>query len=332
MKKKLVVFLFLICSIFLSGCGKHTDSDIIKDFKKRINDSSAYHITGNLSMIMGEEEYKYNVEVSYKKKDNFRVRLINKVNNHEQIILKNDEGVYVLTPSIKKSFKFQSEWPYNNSQSYIMQSLVSDIESDKDTKLKRIKNEYVIETKANYSNNKELIRQRIYLDKKLNIKKVEVLNKEGKPFITMIYKNIDMNPTFNHNYFDLKTNLASKIKENTKTVSKINDVLYPMYMPTNTSLEKQEKVDKTNGERVIMTFAGDKSFTLVQETMEKSDDNEVIPMYGEPEIMPDTVAAVGDSSITWNTNGIDYYIASNNMDSSELLSVAKSINTLPIGK
>jgi hypothetical protein len=48
--------------------------------------------------------------------------------------------------------------------------------------------------------------------------------------------------------------------------------------------------------------------------------------------MLDTVAAVGDSSITWNTNGIDYYIASNNMDSSELLSVAKSINTLPIGK
>ena len=32
----------------------------------------------------------------------------------EQIILKNDEGVYVLSPNLNKSFKFQSKRPYNN--------------------------------------------------------------------------------------------------------------------------------------------------------------------------------------------------------------------------
>ena len=62
---------------------------------------------------------KKNGRGAYLKKDKFRVGLTNKTNNHEQIILKNDDGVYVITPSLNKSFKFQSDWPYNNSQIYL---------------------------------------------------------------------------------------------------------------------------------------------------------------------------------------------------------------------
>ena len=36
--------------------------------------------------------------------------------------------VRVLTPSLNKSFKFQSDWPYNNSQVYLLQTLLSDIQ------------------------------------------------------------------------------------------------------------------------------------------------------------------------------------------------------------
>lgn len=56
-------------------------------------------------------------------------------NNHEQIILRNKDGVYVVTPSLNKSFKFQSEWPYNNSQVYLLQSIVDDIKDDEGKKI-----------------------------------------------------------------------------------------------------------------------------------------------------------------------------------------------------
>ena len=39
-----------------------------------------------------------------------------------------------------------------------------------------------------------------------------------------------------------------------------------MYLPSNTHLAKEDRVTKTDGERVIMTFAGDKNFTLIEET------------------------------------------------------------------
>lgn len=91
--KKIILFLGVI--LLLSGCGKYDDKDLVKDLTKKINDSEAYHMTGTLEIYRNEEKYTYNVDSSYKKGDFFKVNLINQNNNHEQIILKNEEGVYV---------------------------------------------------------------------------------------------------------------------------------------------------------------------------------------------------------------------------------------------
>ena len=94
-----------------------------------------------------EDSHKYNIDVAYKEEDNFRVSLKNKTNNHEQIILRNSDGVYVLTPSLNKSFKFQSNWPENNSQVYIIQSVLVDINEDKNIKNPNSKKKRDIEIK-----------------------------------------------------------------------------------------------------------------------------------------------------------------------------------------
>lgn len=56
-----------------------------------------------MEMILRSIMLKYHL-----KKDNlFKVSLTNQVNNHEQIILRNNDGVYVLTPSIGKVLNFK---------------------------------------------------------------------------------------------------------------------------------------------------------------------------------------------------------------------------------
>ena len=42
--------------------------------------------------------------------------------------------VIVVTPSLNKSFKFQSDWPYNNSQVYLLGSILEDLTSDDNRK------------------------------------------------------------------------------------------------------------------------------------------------------------------------------------------------------
>ena len=76
---------------------KSGKSEIMKDLNKKIKNTKAYYVEGEMEIINNEDTYKYNVKVSYKAKDYYKVSLKNQSNNHEQIILKNDDGVYVLT-------------------------------------------------------------------------------------------------------------------------------------------------------------------------------------------------------------------------------------------
>ena len=402
MKKKLLFLIMFALMFVLGGCGKISENDVIKDLTKKINNSKAYYIEGTLEIVNNEDVYTYDVEVSYAKKDNYKVNLVNTVNNHEQIILRNSDGVYVVTPRINKSFKFQSDWPYNNSQVYLLTPLLEDITNDDNREFTKIDDGYKIVVAANYPNNPKLVKQEILLDKKINIKKVTVMDTNGNPQITMKFEKIDLNSKFDDDYFDLKeiidvtedrddinsnTNVNNNTNTNdnsdtnnndnsnnnnttnnsndtsntntntnnntntntntnnneaqepnsdeqnsTKQTATIDDIIYPMYLPTNTYLTNQERVNTEDGERLILTFTGDSSFVLVEETAIYSDTPEIIPTYGDVELIGSSLAVINDNSANWFDNGIEYYIVSDVMSSSELLQVVRSISVLPVSK
>ncbi|MBQ6282589.1 MAG: outer membrane lipoprotein carrier protein LolA [Bacilli bacterium] len=324
-----------ICAILmlLTGCGKTTKKDILKDINKKINSMDSYYLEGDMEIINNEDVYKYDIKVSYKAKDFYKVSLENESNGHEQIILKNNEGVFVLTPSLNKSFKFESEWPYSNSQVYLLGSILKDMKNDKSLEFKEENGSYVFTSKVNYPNNRILIKQNIYFDKSLNLEKVDVLNENGNAEIKMIFKKIDTNPKFNDEYFSLNKNIeVSKIDESIKSVTKIDDAVFPMYLPDNTTLKSKDTIAKNDGERIILTFAGDKPFVLVEETISIPDEVEIIPTVGEPTMLMDTIGFLSEDSVSWISNGMQYYITSKKLSEEEMLSVAKSISTIPVMK
>jgi len=342
---KIKLLFLLIGGLFLlGGCGKTSDKDIIENLTKKIEDSKSYYIEGTMEIVNNEDLYTYDVEVSYEKKDNYKVRLVNTVNNHEQVILRNSDGVYVVTPRINKSFKFQSDWPYNNSQVYLLGPLLEDITNDENRTFEKVGDDYKITVAANYPNNPKLVNQEILLDKDSNIKKVTVLNTDGNSEITMNFDKIDLNSKFNDNYFDLKEIIDVKEEESTpndqneenttetKETSTIDDVIYPMYLPTNTYLANKEKVSKENGERLILTFDGDNPFMLIEETISYEEEHLIVPTYGELELMASTVAIVNENSVNWIDNNMEYYVVSDSLSKSELLDIARSISVLPVSK
>ena len=329
--KKFIV----ICAILflLTGCGKRGKSEILRDFNKSINSLDSYYLEGDMEIISNEDTYKYDVKVSYKTKDMYKVSIKNESNEHEQIILRNNEGVYVLTPSLNKSFKFESGWPYSNSQIYLLQSILKDINNDKSIEFINEGDMYVIVSSVNYPNNRTLVKQKIYLDKDLNLKKVEVLNESGNVEIKMVFNKIDKKPTFTDDYFSLKKNTeVSNTDDKVSLVTKIEDTIFPMFLPENTSLVAQNTITKDNGERIILTFGGDKPFVLIEETVSKSDELEIVPTIGEPTLLMDTIGSLSSDSVSWISNGIEYYITSNSLTQDELVSVAKSISTIPVMK
>ena len=351
--KKRILFLLITCLFVLSGCFKVGEKDILKEFSKKVNDSDSYYIEGTLDIVNNEDVYTYDVKVSYAKKDNYKVELVNTINNHEQIILRNSDGVYVVTPRINKSFKFQSDWPYNNSQVYLLNPILEDINGDEERTFEETGDGYKVTVNANYPNNAKLVKQQILFDKDGNIKKVTVIDTDGNAQITMNFNKADLNSKFNDDYFDLKTIIDVKEEDNgttennngndnsnstntnnteTKTTSSIEDVIYPMYLPVNTYLTNTEKVNKDNGERLILTFDGDNPFMLIEETLSYEKDHLIVPTYGELELMASTVAIVNENSVNWIDNNMEYYVVSDNLSKSELLDIARSISVLPVSK
>ena len=328
MKKVLLVFFFSI--FLLSGCGKYGKEDVIKDFSKKVEDAKAYYVEGSLELVNNDDVYHYDVEVAFKKDNYYRVSLTNTSNNHTQVILKNDDGVYVVTPSLNKSFKFQSDWPYSNSQIYLLEAIVNDIRDDKERSFKETKNGYTFTTAVNYPNNRNLIKQKIELSSKLKLKKVQVYNSDSVICMTMEFKDIDYSPTFKKNYFSLDTVMKtySVSEEEVKQTSNLDDSIYPLMVPSGTKLTNEEKVTKDNGERIIMTFDGEKPFLLVEETANIEDEFTIIPTYGEPYQLMDTLGVMTNNSLNWTTNGIEYYLVSDVLNQDELVEVAQSIGVV----
>ena len=94
--KKIILISFTLCLFLLTGCSKYTEKDVVKDLNKKLKKITAYHIDGEMNIYNGDNKYEYKVQSSYEN-NKYRVSLINKSNNHEQIILKNSDGVYVIT-------------------------------------------------------------------------------------------------------------------------------------------------------------------------------------------------------------------------------------------
>lgn len=386
--KKLFLLVAVIATICLTGCGKVGDKEIRNNFIKEIEGLKSYYMEGTLKLTNNDDNYEYDVEISYQKDDNYKVSLTNKGNDYEQIILKNKEGVYVITPSLNKSFKFQSDWPNNNSQSYLLTSLAKDLKDDSAYKFTQKDKDYIFTTKTNYPNNPKYVKQNIILDKKFDLKKVEVKDDQDITYIEFTVQKIDKKANFSENEFSLEeitkdfitqeendnsiaesekndtnennqkpetnqneenlnqdSNQTEETEEpnntneteensnqteesNTNQTSKVDENVFPLYLPSNTSLSDKEVIETTNGERVIMTFSGDNPFILVQETVKPSKELEIIPTYGEPFMLIDTVGSLTDTSYTWTSNGVEYYIVSDQMDKTELLEVAKSINVV----
>lgn len=324
------IFCLLVVFLLVVGCSSKNESGILKELTKKIEKAETYDLVGKLEMINNENSYLYDVSVSYEAKDNFKVSLNNQTNNHTQLILKNEDGVYVLTPSLNKSFKFQSEWPYNNSQSYILQVLLDDIKNDDDRVFEEVENGYIFTTKVNYSNNPTLKKQKIYLDGDINFSKVEVFDENDNVKITMTFDSIDYDKEFEDDYFTLDYNV--KESNLTDVSSKIDEIIYPMYLPVNTTLTSQDKVSKSDGERVILTFSGDKPFTFVQETINRTEELTTVLSYGEPTLIGDVIASLSDNSISWISNGVEYYIVSEVLNEEELVEIASSISSIPVMK
>ena len=324
------LLLLLLSIMLLTGCGKVDKEKLINEFKNDVESSKSYIVKSNMEIYNGEDTFSYDVTVYYMDDDYFKVDMVNTLSNHEQIILRNNDEVYVVTPSLNKSYKFASEWPYNSSQSYILNSLVNDIKEDDDVKFNEIEDGYSLTVEVNYPNNDNLEYEVLFFDKKMNLKKVVVYDEEDIIAIKVDFNKIDYKANLNKDDFNVDKMIEenccnAEVDGDSEETGNLDDIIYPLYVPANTYLKHQETVSTENGERIILTFNGEKNFVLIEEVSNVGDEFEIIPVYGEPLMLSNTIGALGTNSLSWSVDNINYYLASNDLSTSEIMSIADSL-------
>lgn len=325
----------LLCMVMLAACGSQSKEDVVKDLNKKWNDVKGYELDATMEIKTGSEPRSYDVNVWHTEPDLYRVKVTQQGEEVTQMIIRNKEGVFVVTPSLNKTYKFQSDWPKQNSQAYLIGALAEDLLADDKVQMEEDENNYIF-TAATRNNHKSIMpTQKIVVDKKTKMpNSVSVLNEAEEEQMVITFKKIDLNAQHKESEYAVE-NFTDKEKKNTAETDKESDTetnsedfqtYYPVLDWENTTLTNEKKVTEGEVQRVILTFEGDKAFTLVQQPI-VYEENAMVPVFapGDPADLGFAIGAITENSITWERDGMSFFIASSNLTKEEMIEVAASV-------
>ncbi len=317
-----------MCMFVLAACGEKSQEDVIKSLEKKTENLKGYKTQATMVFHQGDKKQKYKAEISYKSSDFYKIVLDGGEQSNKQMIIKNDNGVFVLTPALKKKYSFESKWPNNRSQYYLYQSLVTDILNDPEPDFETKDDQYVFTTATNYKT-KELAHQKIVLNKDLEPKKVQIMDKDMNTVIDVSFNDFKFNPEFEKGTFDEdKAMSAARIEKPTMAnQDKELTVVRPNLNWENTKLALVKKVKNDDKVRHVIKYEGDRSFTLIESKSDVAETSSTVSASGNPVDLGYAVGTITDGSLSWSYNGTDFYLASDNLTQKEMIEVAGSMNS-----
>ncbi|GIP22610.1 outer membrane lipoprotein carrier protein LolA [Paenibacillus sp. J22TS3] len=218
-----VLTIVIAFSMLLAACGKKDSADVVKDLDQVVTKMESYEGSGTMTLHTGDKPQEYRVEVWYQNPSYYRIALTNAQKDITQIVLRNDQGVYVLTPSLGKSFRFQSDWPENQGQVYLYQTLVRSILNDTSRQFVADKNSYVFDVAANY-NTQTLVRQKIWLSKKNYApEQVQVSDSNANVVVEVKFDKFKFDAAFDKKSFDMQQNLNASSPNSKGTVLEVDE-------------------------------------------------------------------------------------------------------------
>lgn len=330
--------------IFLIGCGKKSEADVVHDLEKMIDSVNSYAAEGSMVLHSGEQPQEYELSVWYQKPDFYRIAITNKQKDVTQIVLKNEEGVFVLTPHLQKSFRFKSEWPNNHGQIYLYQTLVRSIVDDMERAVTTEGESYVFEVKANYQN-VTLPRQKIWLKQQgYAPQHVELLDENDKPIVTVDFRSFEFDKKFESGSFEMDWNLTSwnisslpamsqlpasgEIIEETAADNGPFGVIYPAYEPAGVELTDVQDVQLGKTDAVLLRYAGgDYSYSILESRPQSESvfihESTILDLGYTMGVLSGSEGEL--QALVWLSEGIEFRLTADGLPTEEMVKIAQSV-------
>lgn len=332
---KRILIILVVVGLLAFGAIKliqNKSNNIEKTANETLEKLDSYYMEATMDFYKGEETRSYDLKVSYKKSDNcdmFRVSMYDKAIEQEQIIIKNSDGVYVLTPALNQVYKFKGEWPLNGHKPYLYQSMIETINDNSD--ISKLEDGYLIVSTPEFKNMPSWARQEMKMTKDYKPIWVHIYDNNNDVAVKIGFNKVEFNPQFAENYFAVDCNMSeSRNNLTSSSSSTIYDLpLYPVNADVDSSLKEVSNI-KVNGEtQVMLTYSGSQNFTVIEtmaashnEINEVEVNGELVDIYG---ICGYVVTNSNINKLYFTYNGISYQIWSNTESVSTLIEVASGM-------
>ena len=323
MKKKLIIAVVVV-AVLLVGIFMFRPKSFSKEFEKVMGNLTSYTLHGEMEINKGEELKSYLIEVNYKKGDEddfYKVSLYDKNLNQEQILLRNLEGVFVITPSLNQIFKFEGDWPMNSPKPYLIQTMF-DVMKNEEAQIEQRKDGATIITPVVYSNNKNYRIQKMEFDAEAKPITVEISDETETVQLKLVFDKVTYNHEIKDEVFTAPQHLDNSV--NGGYIDESDLPMYPVSIFDSQLVSHNEML--VNGEkRHILEYTGDKNFTILQTVKQKKEETQTVFMPGE---MIDTLELVGfydGASMSAYEQNVEMTIYSQDLSPEEMMRVLASM-------
>ena len=302
-----------------------------KPFEDRLQQTlgslNSYLLEGVMEVAEGEDTKSYDVSVKYLKQDDqdyFRVAMKDSGMDQKQEIIRNAEGVFVVTPTLNQIFKFQGNWPSNSLKPYLLQSM-REIAADESAQIEQTEEGYQISAGVNYPNNRNFTQQEMVFSDDLKIKSVQIFDDDHVLQMKMLFSKVDYEPGLTAEDFQVPQQL-----EKETAAEPITDEDLPL-MPMETFgavLSNSSVVENDGKVQYVLEYTGEKNFTIVEEVAESEETTQTIIMSGSLVDGLNMVGRYDGNHMTSVINSVRYTIYSDDLSEEEMSAVLQSMQVV----
>ena len=302
-----------------------------KPFEDRLQQTlgslNSYLLEGVMEVAEGEDTKSYDVSVNYLKQDDqdyFRVAMKDSGMDQEQEIIRNAEGVFVVTPTLNQIFKFQGNWPSNSLKPYLLQSM-REIAADESAQIEQTEEGYQISAGVTYPNNRNFTQQEMVFSDDLKIKSVQIFDDDHMLQMKMLFSKVDYEPGLTAEDFQVPQQL-----EKETAAEPITDEDLPL-MPMETFgavLSNSSVVENDGKVQYVLEYTGEKNFTIVEEVAESEETTQTIIMSGSLVDGLNMVGRYDGNHMTSVINSVRYTIYSDDLSEEEMSAVLQSMQVV----
>lgn len=333
MIKKIVIGVVIILVVTLVGIKIFTKSNDKNALEKIKENIPSYHSECSMKIFSNDEKRVFYVTVDYQKKDdakdNYRISILDENVNQEQIMLKNKDGVFVLTPLLNQVYQFEGDYPLNSPKPYLYQSIISLLNGN--SQVDKLKDGYLITSEVKYENYPSWKKEEAKLSKEGVPLWVNIYDSSSSLVCEITFTKVNFEVSFDDAFFSIEDNMTksqSSVISSTKKGEETDLPLLPQGIGSEYQL-KEQTVGKVEGNSVyILSYEGEKEFTLIQSVASISQDINIVKINGEYIEVYGGLSYIDNNHLKYIYNGVSYEIYSSSLSVEEMLLIATSMEVV----